>query len=103
MPTLVVHHAHDACWACPPADAKRLADALRNAPIKKIMLLDGGAGASGDPCEPLHHHGYVGMQQEVVDVIAAWIIKPVPSGMGFVVDWLDCYELYSIITMFHEG
>lgn len=78
MPTLVVHHAHDACWACPPADAKRLADALRNAPIKKIMLLDGGAGASGDPCEPLHHHGYVGMQQEVIDVIAAWIIKPVP-------------------------
>lgn len=78
VPTLVVHHAHDACWACPPADAKRLADALRNAPIKKVMLLDGGAGASGDPCEPLHHHGYVGMQQEVVDAIAEWILRPAP-------------------------
>ncbi len=78
VPTLVVHHAQDACWACPPSDAKRLADALRNAPIKKVMLLHGGSGASGDPCEPMHYHGYVGMQHEVVDVIAAWIIQPAP-------------------------
>jgi pimeloyl-ACP methyl ester carboxylesterase len=77
VPTLVVHHANDACWACLPSDAKRLADALSNAPVKKIMLLSGGSGASGDPCEPLHNHGYVGMQREVVDLIANWIIRPV--------------------------
>lgn len=78
VPTLVVHHAQDACWACPPSDARRLADALINAPIKKLMLISGGSGVSGDPCEPMHHHGYVGMQQEVVDVIAAWIMQPAP-------------------------
>jgi pimeloyl-ACP methyl ester carboxylesterase len=78
VPTLVVHHANDACWACPPSDAKRLADALGNAPVKKVMLLSGGSGASGDPCEPLHNHGYVGMQREVVDLISNWIIHPEP-------------------------
>jgi len=78
VPTLVVHHAQDACWACPPSDARRLADALTHAPVKKLMLISGGSGVSGDPCEPMHHHGYVGMQQEVVDVIAAWINQPVP-------------------------
>lgn len=76
VPTLVVHHANDACWACPPSDAKRLEDALSNAPIKKVLLLSGGSGASGDPCEPMHHHGYVGMQREVVDLIAGWILAP---------------------------
>lgn len=76
VPTLVVHHANDACWACLPSDAKRLADALGNAPVKKIVLLSGGSGASGDPCEPLHNHGYVGMQREVVDLIANWVKRP---------------------------
>lgn len=78
VPTLVVHHAQDACWACPPSDARRLADALTHAPVKKLLLISGGSGVSGDPCEPMHHHGYVGMQQEVVDVIAAWIMQPAP-------------------------
>jgi hypothetical protein len=27
----------------------------------------------GDPCEARHHHGYIGMEQEAVDLVAAWI------------------------------
>ncbi len=76
VPTLVVHHTADACWACPPSDAKSLMGALKNAPIKKTIMVSGGEGATGDPCEPLHHHGFVGMQQEVVDLIAGWILAP---------------------------
>lgn len=76
VPTLVVHHANDACWACPPHEAKDLAAALKNAPIKKTILVSGGDGATGDPCEPMHHHGYVGQLQETVDRIAEWIVQP---------------------------
>lgn len=77
VPTLVFHHESDACWACRPYEAKNVIDGLKNAPIKKLIMAGGGSGAAGDPCEPLHHHGYVGMQNDAVDLIAAWIVKPV--------------------------
>ena len=76
VPTLVLHHENDACWACRPHEAARLERALDNAPIKKTLLVSGGSGASGNPCEPLHYHGFVGMQEEAVDLIAAWIRNP---------------------------
>lgn len=76
VPVLVVHHAHDACKVCTPYEAKNIASNLKNSPVKKTVLLDGGTGASGDPCEALHHHGFIGMEQETVDLIAGWIKKP---------------------------
>jgi pimeloyl-ACP methyl ester carboxylesterase len=78
VPVLVVHHARDACKVCAPQDAKNIADALKNAPIKKTLLLDGGGEPSGDPCEPMHYHGFIGMEQQAVDLIAAWIQHPAP-------------------------
>lgn len=53
-----------------------MAGRLKNAPIRKTIFVSGGQGATGDPCTPLHHHGYVGMQNEAVDLVAAWIISP---------------------------
>mgnify|MGYP001298605413 FL=1 len=76
VPTLVLHHENDACWACRPHEVKNIAGDLKNAPIKKTIFVSGGSGASGNPCEPMHFHGFVGMQNEAVDLIAAWIIKP---------------------------
>lgn len=76
VPTLVLHHENDACWACRPHEVKSMAGDLKNAPIRKTIFVSGGSGATGDPCEPLHHHGYVGMQNEAVDLVAAWIISP---------------------------
>lgn len=77
VPTLVFHHEDDACWACRPYEVKNVISQLKNAPIKKLLLVSGGSGATGDPCEPSHYHGYAGMQNAAVDLIAAWIIKPV--------------------------
>lgn len=76
VPVLVFHHEDDACGSCRAYEARNIAGALRNAPIKKTILIRGGAGATGNPCEPMHHHGFVGMRDEAVDLIAAWIIKP---------------------------
>ena len=77
VPTLVFHHADDACWACRASEARKIESELINAPIRKTIIVSGGEGASGNPCEPGHHHGYFGMQEEAVDLIAAWIRKPV--------------------------
>jgi pimeloyl-ACP methyl ester carboxylesterase len=76
VPALIVHHENDACWACRPDEAKNFGRAITNAPIKKTILISGGSGATGNPCEPMHYHGYVGFQDETVDRIAAWILHP---------------------------
>lgn len=74
---LVVHHERDACNTCTPWEVRAIAGKLKNAPVKKNVLVNGGAGASGDFCEPMHFHGYIGMEKAVLDLIAAWIEKPV--------------------------
>lgn len=76
VPTLIVHHAQDACWACRPHEVGNIAAALLNAPVKQTHFVSGGAEPTGNPCEPMHYHGFVGMQEQVVDFIAAWIIRP---------------------------
>lgn len=78
IPVLVVHHARDACRLCVPAEAANIPGWLTSAPVRKFVLVDGGEGASGDPCEALHHHGYIGMEQEAVRLITDWIRKPAP-------------------------
>ena len=79
VPVLVVHHRRDACPSCQPHDAAYIVDRLTRAPVKKLVMLDGGSGARGDPCEPWHWHGYVGMESEAVETIADWIRNPVPE------------------------
>jgi pimeloyl-ACP methyl ester carboxylesterase len=77
VPTLVIHHEKDACWACRPSEARRIEGDLKNAPIRKTLIVNGGGGETGNPCEAMHYHGYAGMENEAVDLIAAWIEKPV--------------------------
>jgi hypothetical protein len=76
VPTLILHHENDACWACRPHEVGGIGAALVNAPVKKTVFVQGGEGASGNPCEPMHHHGFVGIREQVVDTVAEWVLKP---------------------------
>ncbi len=76
VPVLLFHHEHDACWACRAHELRFASDKLTNAPVVKTILVSGGEGAAGTPCEPDHHHGFVGMREDAVDRIAAWILAP---------------------------
>ena len=73
VPVLVMHHKRDACKSCDPREAPMIVERLVNAPVKELMIVDGGGGARGDPCEAMHYHGYVGMEAEAVQKIADWI------------------------------
>lgn len=75
IPTLVVHHKQDACVLCNPAELPGMMDKLQGAPRKELMLVEGGI-TKGDPCEAFAHHGYNGIESDVVDKIAAWILAP---------------------------
>ena len=76
VPVLVMHHKRDACRDCDPREAHLITDRLTNAPVKKLLLVDGGGDPSGPVCEPMHYHGYIGMEREAVKAIAGWIRDP---------------------------
>jgi pimeloyl-ACP methyl ester carboxylesterase len=76
MPVLVYHHAKDGCKHCQPHEAPAILKGLTNAPVKKLMIVDGGANPTGDVCAGQHWHGFIGMERQAVDDIARWIKAP---------------------------
>jgi dienelactone hydrolase len=72
VPVLVVHHKLDGCRVCPFTDVPRLMDKLTASPRKELIAIEGGV-SDGNPCEAFAHHGYNGVEPEVVGKIAAWI------------------------------
>jgi pimeloyl-ACP methyl ester carboxylesterase len=78
IPVLVMHHEKDACPVCAPYEVKYILRGLTHAPVKKLVMVNGGGDPRGDPCEALHWHGYIGMEPQAVDTIMAWIKNPTP-------------------------
>lgn len=78
IPVLVLHHEKDACPICRPQDVPSIIQGLKNAPVKKQIMVNGGADPEGDPCEARHWHGFIGIEKEAVDTIAGWIKAPKP-------------------------
>lgn len=76
VPVLVYHHAKDACAQCRPSDAPAILPQLTNAPIKKLVFVDGGANPTGDGCGAMHWHGFIGMEKQAADDIARWMLDP---------------------------
>ena len=74
VPVLVVHHENDGCSHCKPSDLPSLMDKLTNASRKEMITFSGGT-SRGDPCEAKAHHGFNGIEQDVVGKIAAWIFS----------------------------
>jgi pimeloyl-ACP methyl ester carboxylesterase len=79
IPVLVLHHRRDACRSTPPAFAPRIVEGLTSSPSKKLVMVEGGGGAYGNPCEPMHWHGFIGMEREAVAMIADFIRNPAPE------------------------
>lgn len=72
IPVLVVHHEHDGCRYCAFGEIGRLMDKLDRTPRKELMTFKGGR-AEGDPCEAMGHHGFNGLEDQVVAAIAGWV------------------------------
>ncbi|MGM4992095.1 alpha/beta hydrolase [Tardiphaga sp. 841_E9_N1_2] len=73
VPALVVANSDDRCNVAPPEDADRIAAAMSGAPRVKVIRVSGGDQRSSTDCGSLSPHGYYGIEQKVVDTIAAWI------------------------------
>lgn len=75
VPVLVVHHRQDGCEHCKATDLPLLMDKLAASPRKELLVFEGGSVRNPDPCEAFTHHGYLGIEQDVVAKIAAWIAR----------------------------
>ena len=73
VPTLVVHHKDDGCRSSPYSGAEDIMKALKRAPVKELMVFEGGSPAISAPCEAKAPHGYLGLEAQVVSAIGAWI------------------------------
>lgn len=73
VPVLVVHHVQDGCAVCSYADLPALMDKLKGNRRSKLMAFQGGQNV-GDPCQAFAHHGFNGIETEVVQQIAGWIL-----------------------------
>lgn len=75
MPALIVHHREDACFATPFVDAEPLRAKFARASRAELLAFSGGSPRESAECEPQAPHGFFGIEREVVDAIADWILK----------------------------
>jgi predicted esterase len=73
MPTLVVAHNNDECSKTPPYGAKIISKLLINAKPLDVKMFDGGDKPISKPCNAKSYHGFLGIEEKVVDYIADFI------------------------------
>lgn len=72
VPTLIVHNRDDHCGQSPVDGATPALAELTHAPAKELILVSGGS-EKRDPCGALSTHGYLGIENQVVPPMIAWI------------------------------
>lgn len=73
VPTLFVHNKEDACFICPFSLVPALMERFTQAKKRELIAVSGGAPPQSGPCQALSRHGYLGIEDEVVNDIARWI------------------------------
>jgi len=72
VPVLIVHNRNDSCKTSPFAQAEQEFATLTLAPAKQFIAVAGGS-LRGNPCDAMSPHGYLGIEDQVVPPIIAWI------------------------------
>lgn len=78
IPVIVAHHKEDGCQFCDYSRVPALMDKLTNAPRKQLLTFNGGE-SKGDPCEAFAHHGFNGIESEVVSGVSAAMLQKTPG------------------------
>ena len=73
VPVLIQIHGQDGCRMTPPANAAVIKAALTASPAVDIQTFTGGDPPRSGPCEAFAQHGFVGIEDQVVNAAADWI------------------------------
>ena len=83
VPVLAIAHKLDACrlqhGGSMPEAAAAIVEMAENAPVKKVVLIEGGVGGYGNPCTS-GYHMYDGARSRVVDAVANFILRNIKAG-----------------------
>ena len=83
LPVLLVHHRDDGCKVCPFQEAVALKNKLSGSSRVDFVEVQGGSPPESDPCKAMSFHGFLGREDQVVQVIANWIYgKNIPAQIG---------------------
>ena len=72
IPTLITAHESDGCHHTPPEGAETIKEMLTNAKKVEVKIFSGG-DETGKPCKAMSHHGYLDIEESVVNYIANFI------------------------------
>ncbi len=72
VPVLIVHNRDDGCSESPPDGVEPFRLRLTQARLVRILMVSGGTLRS-EPCQALSPHGYLGIEAQVVPLMAAFI------------------------------
>ena len=73
VPSLIVSHKGDKCFATPASDAPKIKEAIVNSPKVETMYFTGGKRAIENECWGLSAHGFYGIEKQVVSSIVDFI------------------------------
>lgn len=74
VPTLIVSHKNDGCKVTPSSDSPKLYHMLNTKINKKLIYVNGGY-EKGNPCKAKSYHGFLGIENDVVDIITNFMDK----------------------------
>jgi hypothetical protein len=72
VPVLVVHHVNDECTVSNAASLPLVRQAFTGSPRVEVRLVEGGR-REGPACGGLSHHGYLGIEPEVVGLVGEFV------------------------------
>jgi len=73
VPTLIVSHKEDKCFATPPDGAQKIQEALIHSPKVEMIYFTGGKSPLEEDCHGLSAHGFYGIEDQVLTAIADFI------------------------------
>ncbi len=79
VPVFALANRNDGCYVTPPGAVPALLKAMPAAPRKDSVTVSGG-GSGGEPCGAQSAHGYLGIEDQAVKAMVAWIDSVLGGG-----------------------
>jgi hypothetical protein len=75
VPVLIQINREDACQSAPVSNAPGIKAALTASPVVDLQEFTGGSFLRSGPCESFARHGFVGIEDQVVNAAAIWMLS----------------------------
>jgi hypothetical protein len=73
-PLYMGHHRNDECIATVASDLEGIAKQLVSSRKVTVRLFSGGLNKGSNPCRENTHHGFLGIEEKVIDDIVSWMM-----------------------------